>query len=234
MRACSDRVPTTATSSRWARTSPGATWAIGRRSRIAVAVVGVCALLAAGGAVAGAPAELPRARRPRPGRADHRGHDRSDERAEVRRGRPGLVRRRRCRPRARRRTRRQARSCSSPASRRRPWSYGSPLSSGGKPEVLYVGTEFCPYCAAESWSLIVALSRFGQFSGLQHQPLPVVRGHPADRRLDLLRLVLHEQLPGLRPGRDLLQRPRQAATTTRAARRAIARCSGSRPPSRRS
>jgi hypothetical protein len=44
--------------------------------------------------------------------------------------------------------------------------YGSPLSSGGRREVLYMGTEFCPYCAAESWSLIVALSRFGQFSGL--------------------------------------------------------------------
>jgi len=43
---------------------------------------------------------------------------------------------------------------------------GSPLTSGGKPEVLYVGAEYCPYCAAERWSMIVALSRFGTFSGL--------------------------------------------------------------------
>lgn len=43
---------------------------------------------------------------------------------------------------------------------------GSPLTSGGKPEVLYVGAEFCPYCAAARWPLIVALSRFGTFSGL--------------------------------------------------------------------
>ena len=40
------------------------------------------------------------------------------------------------------------------------------LTSGGKPEVLYVGGEFCPYCAAERWALAVALSRFGTFSGL--------------------------------------------------------------------
>ncbi len=43
---------------------------------------------------------------------------------------------------------------------------GSPLTSGGKPEVMYVGAGFCPYCAALRWPLIVALSRFGTFSGL--------------------------------------------------------------------
>ena len=37
----------------------------------------------------------------------------------------------------------------------------------GKPEVLYIGAEYCPYCAAERWALIVALGRFGKFSGLQ-------------------------------------------------------------------
>jgi Domain of unknown function (DUF929) len=39
--------------------------------------------------------------------------------------------------------------------------------SDGKPEVLYYGAEYCPYCAAERWSMIIALSRFGTFSGLQ-------------------------------------------------------------------
>jgi hypothetical protein len=29
-----------------------------------------------------------------------------------------------------------------------------------------MGAEYCPYCAAERWSMIVALSRFGTFSGL--------------------------------------------------------------------
>jgi Domain of unknown function (DUF929) len=43
---------------------------------------------------------------------------------------------------------------------------GDPLTSGGKPEMLYIGAEYCPYCAAERWAMIVALSRFGTFSGL--------------------------------------------------------------------
>jgi hypothetical protein len=41
-----------------------------------------------------------------------------------------------------------------------------PLTAGGKPRVLYVGAEYCPYCAAQRWPLTVALSRFGSFSGL--------------------------------------------------------------------
>jgi len=43
----------------------------------------------------------------------------------------------------------------------------TPLTSGGKPEIVYVGAEYCPYCAAERWALAVALSRFGTFSGLR-------------------------------------------------------------------
>jgi thiol-disulfide isomerase/thioredoxin len=42
----------------------------------------------------------------------------------------------------------------------------SALTSNGKPEVLYMGAEYCPYCAAERWAVIVALSRFGTISGL--------------------------------------------------------------------
>jgi Domain of unknown function (DUF929) len=43
---------------------------------------------------------------------------------------------------------------------------GTALTANGKPEMLYMGAEYCPYCAAERWSMIVALSRFGTFSGL--------------------------------------------------------------------
>ena len=39
--------------------------------------------------------------------------------------------------------------------------------SGGKPEVAYIGAGYCPYCAAQRWSMIIALSRFGTFKGLQ-------------------------------------------------------------------
>lgn len=44
---------------------------------------------------------------------------------------------------------------------------GSALTSGGKPEMLYIGAEWCPYCAAERWAMAVALSRFGTFSPLK-------------------------------------------------------------------
>lgn len=47
---------------------------------------------------------------------------------------------------------------------------GSPaLLTGptGKPMLLYVGAEYCPYCAAARWPLVIALSRFGTFHGLK-------------------------------------------------------------------
>jgi hypothetical protein len=43
---------------------------------------------------------------------------------------------------------------------------GTALTSNGKPEMLYMGAEYCPYCAAARWAMIVALSRFGTFTGL--------------------------------------------------------------------
>jgi len=39
----------------------------------------------------------------------------------------------------------------------------------GKPPVLlYVGADFCPYCAAQRWGLALALLRFGQLSGVRY------------------------------------------------------------------
>lgn len=40
-------------------------------------------------------------------------------------------------------------------------------SSDGRPQVLYMGGEYCPYCAADRWVMLTALSRFGTFSGVQ-------------------------------------------------------------------
>jgi hypothetical protein len=44
----------------------------------------------------------------------------------------------------------------------------SPLTSNGKPEFLYIGADYCPYCASERWSIITALSKFGSFTGLEY------------------------------------------------------------------
>jgi hypothetical protein len=45
---------------------------------------------------------------------------------------------------------------------------GPPLATEGKPQVLYIGADFCPVCAASRWSLVNALSRFGTFSDLHY------------------------------------------------------------------
>jgi len=47
-------------------------------------------------------------------------------------------------------------------------SGASSLTLNGKPEILYMGAEYCPYCAAERWSMIAALDKFGNFTGIQY------------------------------------------------------------------
>lgn len=49
------------------------------------------------------------------------------------------------------------------------------LTVGGKPELLYMGGEFCPYCAAERWVIAAAVSRFGVLTGLHF-----IRSSPDD------------------------------------------------------
>ncbi len=43
---------------------------------------------------------------------------------------------------------------------------GPPLTIDGKPTIIFVSEESCPFCAAERWPLVVALSHFGSWSGL--------------------------------------------------------------------
>ncbi|MGC8652315.1 MAG: DUF929 family protein [Candidatus Micrarchaeia archaeon] len=53
---------------------------------------------------------------------------------------------------------------------------GLPIKTGkttvlllnGKPAVIYIGADYCPYCAATRWALIIALDRFGNFSSLHY------------------------------------------------------------------
>ena len=43
---------------------------------------------------------------------------------------------------------------------------GPVLTLEGKPAIVFVSEESCPFCAAERWALTVALSHFGTWSGL--------------------------------------------------------------------
>ena len=63
---------------------------------------------------------------------------------------------------------------------------GSALTGDGKPRVLYVGAEWCPYCAAERWAIAVALERFGTFTGLQE-----VSSSPSDTYPNTATLSFH-------------------------------------------
>ncbi|MEM3459615.1 MAG: DUF929 family protein [Candidatus Micrarchaeaceae archaeon] len=45
---------------------------------------------------------------------------------------------------------------------------GEPLLMNGKPTLIYIGADYCPYCAAERWELVIALMRFGNFTRLHY------------------------------------------------------------------
>jgi hypothetical protein len=61
---------------------------------------------------------------------------------------------------------------------------GQPLltskNTAGKtvPEVLYIGAEYCPFCAAQRWATIIALSRFGTWGGLGNMTSSSIDEYP--------------------------------------------------------
>jgi thiol-disulfide isomerase/thioredoxin len=65
---------------------------------------------------------------------------------------------------------------------------GPPLTSNGKPEMLYIGAEYCPYCAAMRWSMAVALSRFGTLS----TPLRGIHSSSSDVYPDTATLTFYQ------------------------------------------
>lgn len=40
------------------------------------------------------------------------------------------------------------------------------LTEDGKPLIVYIGAEYCPFCASQRWPVVIALSRFGTFANL--------------------------------------------------------------------
>lgn len=41
-------------------------------------------------------------------------------------------------------------------------------SLGKPPVLLYIGADFCPYCASQRWGLLLTLLRFGRFTGVHY------------------------------------------------------------------
>jgi hypothetical protein len=56
---------------------------------------------------------------------------------------------------------------------------GTSLTVNGKPEVLFIGGEYCSHCAGLRWSVINALGRFGAFSNLQYMRTSAAYGNLA-------------------------------------------------------
>ena len=64
---------------------------------------------------------------------------------------------------------------------------GYPIATGntkvlliaGKPAVIYVGADFCPFCAATRWGMIIALMRFGNFSSLHYMTSSATDVYPS-------------------------------------------------------
>jgi hypothetical protein len=64
-----------------------------------------------------------------------------------------------------------------------PAKLSAPLLSNtdGRPRIVWIGAEHCSSCAAERWPLVVALSRFGAFSGLRVTTSTALDGYPNTR-----------------------------------------------------
>jgi thiol-disulfide isomerase/thioredoxin len=51
------------------------------------------------------------------------------------------------------------------------------IKRNGKLFIFFMGAEYCPYCAAERWAIVRALSKYGQWSGLK-QTMSAARDEP--------------------------------------------------------
>jgi len=60
---------------------------------------------------------------------------------------------------------------------------GKSIAQDGKPGILYIGAEYCPYCATERWALANALARFGTFTNLKITSSDPNDVHPGTKTL---------------------------------------------------
>ncbi len=97
------------------------------------------------------------------------------------------------------------------------------LVDGTKQRVLYIGAEYCPYCAAQRWPLVVALARFGTWTGLRtttsasddvFPDTPTLSFHGASFSSDVVTFNGYEQLDRDRKPLDTLPAADSAVLAT--------------------
>jgi hypothetical protein len=92
------------------------------------------------------------------------------------------------------------------------------LTKDGKPEILYVGAEYCLYCAAERWAVAVALSRFGTLHGVRETASSSQDIYPSTPTLSFPRSHIAQRAGVLRAARvGEQQGGRRSLPTTSAA-----------------
>ncbi len=72
-----------------------------------------------------------------------------------------------------------------------------PLDVQGKPGIFFFGAEFCPYCASERWSIVVALSRFGTWHGLRNMASSATDVYPSTQTLTFRTATFTSRYVGL-------------------------------------
>ena len=68
-----------------------------------------------------------------------------------------------------------------------------PLTFNGKPGYFYMGADYCPYCAAERWAIVAALSRFGTIGGLQTMQSSSTDVHPSTQTVTFVKATYTSQ-----------------------------------------
>ena len=96
---------------------------------------------------------------------------------------------------------------------------GPPLAENGKPEVLYLGAEYCPFCATERWAMAEALSRFGTFSGLKFIHSDPSDVYPSTPTLTFYKSTYTSKYVAFNPVEELTvsKQPLEAPTTAQQA-----------------
>ena len=99
-----------------------------------------------------------------------------------------------------------------PRSRRRPPPVVTHRPAGAhllaertKPGIFFLGGEFCPYCAAQRWVIITALSRFGTFADIDNMQSSARTSSPTRQTFTFVAGHLPEPVRHLPAGRALQQ-----------------------------
>jgi hypothetical protein len=87
------------------------------------------------------------------------------------------------------------------------------LTLNGKPELLYMGGEYCPYCAAERWAIAAALGRFGVLSGAGFIHSSPTDAYPDTPTLSFYKSSYTSRYLAFVPVEWYSEKPDQATTT---------------------